>query len=184
MHPWTRCAHSAVHRSYYDSSRDQLVAILEWLLNEETITERRKYDCSPYKGICSNIVVTSLGWLFIIMLHERNGPFFFTKIFLAIKPASLMMFWSLVFTGKNEFDWYFWHSVSLSFLNGSSIFHILWTWSIKVYCTICCNIKIVSLFLSGKNGRPPIPNQCYCGLMKLGLFICYKWFIIYMMGNN
>lgn len=61
------------------------------------------------KKICSSIVVTSLRWVFIIMLHERNGLFFFffAKIFLAIKPASLMMFWSLVFTDENEFDWYF-----------------------------------------------------------------------------
>lgn len=50
---------------------------------------------------------------------------FFAKIFLAIKPASLMMFWSLVLTDKNEFDWYFWHSVFLSFYNGSSIFNIV-----------------------------------------------------------
>lgn len=34
------------------------------------------------KKICSSIVVTSLRWVFIIMLHERNGlffPFFFCK---------------------------------------------------------------------------------------------------------
>lgn len=74
---------------------------------KDTMTERRKCDCNPHKRIRSNIAVASLRWLLIIMLHEKNGLFFFAKIFLAIKLASLMMFWSFVFSEKNEFDWYF-----------------------------------------------------------------------------
>lgn len=42
---------------------------------KDTMTERGKYDCTPHKRICSSIVVASLRWLFIIMLHERNGLF-------------------------------------------------------------------------------------------------------------
>lgn len=90
-----------------------------------------------HKKICSSIVITSLRWVFIIMLHERCSLFFFCKDILG-DQASLFNDVLVLSAHWQEWIW----SVILMFGGPFLMVPLFWTYYGKEhqhFCALCCN---------------------------------------------